>query len=229
VQLPNTRRSKNPLIWNPKISQAGSSSGTPPGSPFNIRSIVSPDRSLFRSLNLGSSTPGGLNPNPPINPGIPASSSQAQTPAMAYFDVNSPILFNDYHEMPKNPEKICPKYQLHQDPEDHIRIFKEACFRAMLEHEDVVCRLFPYTFNEQASSWYVNLPNGYISSWALMEEAFLSRFRGPIDPCALYHKLAAIKRGEGELIDNFNDRFQKAYSRLVPPYTIDDAPLLAMY
>jgi len=156
VQLPDIRQGRNPLIWNPNISQAGSSSGTPPGSPFNICSIVSPNRSLFRSLNLGSGTPGGLNPpvnpNPPINPSIPTSSGQAQTPAMAHFDVNSPILFNDYHEMPKNLEKICPKYQLHQDPVDHIRIFKEACFRARLEHEDVVCRLFPYTFNEQASS-----------------------------------------------------------------------------
>jgi len=109
--------------------------------------------------------------------------------------------------MPKNPENIYPKYRLHQDLEDHSRIFKEACFRASLKHEDVVCRLFPYTFNEKASNWYVNLPNGYISSWALMEEAFLSRFRGPVDPSTLYHKLVVIKRGEGEPIDNFNDRF----------------------
>jgi len=53
---------------------------------------------------------------------------------MAYFNVNYPISFVDYHEIPTNPEKICPKYQLHQDLEDHIRIFKEACFRARLEH-----------------------------------------------------------------------------------------------
>jgi len=62
-----------------------------------------------------------------------------------------------------------------------------------------------------------------------MEETFLSIFRGPIDPSTLYHKLATIKRGEGELIDNFNDRFQKDYSRLVAPYTVNADALLAMY
>jgi len=122
----------------------------PPGSPFSIHNIVSPDSSSFRSLNLGPSPPRA--PNPLRNLGIPQGPDQAQVPAMAYFSVNSPIQFTNYHEMPKNPEKICPKYQLHQDPEDHIRIFKEACFRARLEYEDAVCRLFPYTFNEQVSN-----------------------------------------------------------------------------
>jgi len=62
-----------------------------------------------------------------------------------------------------------------------------------------------------------------------MEQALLSRFRGPVEPSTLYHKLVEIKRGEGELINNFNDRFQKAFSKLVTPYTVTPEAILAMY
>jgi hypothetical protein len=45
-----------------------------------------------------------------------------------------------------------------------------------VQHEDVVCRLFPYTFENSASTWYFNLPVGSITSWMKFQKDFLDKF-----------------------------------------------------
>jgi len=69
---------------------------------------------------------------------------------MELFNIDLPINFVVYNDIPKNPKKLCPKYYVHQDVEDHLRTLKEAFFRERIQHEDVICRLFPYTLREEA-------------------------------------------------------------------------------
>jgi hypothetical protein len=64
------------------------------------------------------------------------------------------------HEMPRKPEKLLPKFDPDRpgSPEDHIKNFFLATLLLNVQHEDVVCRLFPYTFSGRASTWYFNFP-----------------------------------------------------------------------
>jgi hypothetical protein len=45
-----------------------------------------------------------------------------------------------------------------------------------IQHEDVVCRSFPYTFENSTSTWYFNLPVGSITSWTKFQKYFLNKF-----------------------------------------------------
>ena len=45
-----------------------------------------------------------------------------------------------------------------------------------VEHEYVVCRLFQYTFEPKASSWYFSLQDNSIVNWDGFEKAFLRKF-----------------------------------------------------
>ena len=71
------------------------------------------------------------------------------------------------HPLPKHPEKLLPKFNPEQKEleEDHVKKFMLAVRLLHIEHEDVVCRLFPYTFEGKASTWYFSLTVGSITSW----------------------------------------------------------------
>jgi hypothetical protein len=45
-----------------------------------------------------------------------------------------------------------------------------------VQHEDVVCQIFPYTFENSTSTWYFNLPIGSITSWTKFQKDFLDKF-----------------------------------------------------
>jgi hypothetical protein len=45
-----------------------------------------------------------------------------------------------------------------------------------VEHEDVVCIIFPYTFENKASTWYYNYLSSSIRSWDVFERDFLNKF-----------------------------------------------------
>ena len=71
------------------------------------------------------------------------------------------------HPLPKHTEKLLPKFDPDNDvsPEDHIKQFMIFLRLLDVHHEYVVCRLFPYTFVGQASTWFFSLAVGSIVSW----------------------------------------------------------------
>ena len=80
------------------------------------------------------------------------------------------------HPLPKHPEKLLPKFDPDNDvtPEDHIKQLMISLRLLDDQHEDVVCRLFPYTFVGQASTWFFSLAVGSIASWQQFETSFLN-------------------------------------------------------
>jgi hypothetical protein len=82
------------------------------------------------------------------------------------------------HNLPRHPEKLLPKFDPETSglPEDHIKKFILAIRLMNVQHEDVVCRIFPYTFENSASTWYFNLPVGSITSWTKFQKDFLDKF-----------------------------------------------------
>jgi hypothetical protein len=45
-----------------------------------------------------------------------------------------------------------------------------------VQHEDVVYRLFPYTFENKTSTWLFSLEESSITSWREFETAFIENF-----------------------------------------------------
>jgi hypothetical protein len=70
------------------------------------------------------------------------------------------------HNLPRHPEKLLPKFDLETLGllEYHIKKFTLAITLMNVQHEDVVCRIFPYTFENSASMWYFNSHVGSITS-----------------------------------------------------------------
>ena len=80
------------------------------------------------------------------------------------------------HPFPKKPQKFLPKYDPDDDisPEHHIKQFMDALKLMNVEHEDVVCRLFPHALQGKATKWFFNLALGSITSWDKSKEAFMA-------------------------------------------------------
>ena len=70
------------------------------------------------------------------------------------------------HDLPDNPGKWLPKFSpdLNIPAEEHINNFMLAINLNGVTQEDVVVRLFPYTLQGTAGSWYFSLPSGSILS-----------------------------------------------------------------
>jgi hypothetical protein len=82
------------------------------------------------------------------------------------------------HNLPRHPEKLLPKYYLETSgfPEDHIKKFILAIKLMNVQHEYVLCILFPYKFENSSSTWYFNFPIGSITSWNKFQKDFLDKF-----------------------------------------------------
>ena len=63
------------------------------------------------------------------------------------------------HNLPKHPDKLLPNFDLDDKAlaENHIEKFILVVQTMNVQHEDVVCRLFPLTFEGKYSLWYFSL------------------------------------------------------------------------
>lgn len=113
------------------------------------------------------------------------------------------------HPLPKHLEKLLPKFDLDNDvtPEDHIKQFMLSLRLMDVQHEYVACRLFPYTFEGQASTWFFSLVAGSIASWQQFETAFLSQFGDDITSEVLVLELSRIRFYKNDKVKDFNQRF----------------------
>ena len=94
----------------------------------------------------------GINENHPPNPPNPLAAWKARSP----LNLAPPL-----HDLPQDFEKMLPKF----DPsekilvDDHLQSFYLAIEGLKAgEHEDVICRLFPYKLKGAAASCYFSLP-----------------------------------------------------------------------
>jgi hypothetical protein len=120
------------------------------------------------------------------------------------------------HPLPKHPEKWLPKFDpdSKQIVEDHIKKFMLAIRLRSVEHEDVVCRLFPYTFEGNASTWYFSQQPHTIVSWDRFESCFLEKFGDDKSPEVLVMELSSLKMNPKEKIKDFNQRFLTLKNRI---------------
>ena len=74
-------------------------------------------------------------------------------------------------------------------------------------YEDVVCRLFPYTFEGKYSTWYFALDSGSIPSWDVFTELFTQKFGDDKTPEDLVIEISSMKTKGKERVKDFNQRF----------------------
>jgi len=67
---------------------------------------------------------------------------------------DSLVIPSQLHNLHRNPEKLLPKFDPKTSgfPEDHIKKFILAIRLMNLQHKDVLCRLFPYNFENSTST-----------------------------------------------------------------------------
>jgi hypothetical protein len=126
---------------DPNLNPAAGGSGIPPSPPPSSPSSSGGDS----SSNEG---------NPPSQPSTPMANQN--NPARPWLDRDVVTIPGAQHPLPKHLEKWIPKFDpdSKQIAEDHIKKFMLAIRLRNVEHEDIDCRLFPYTFEGNASTWY---------------------------------------------------------------------------
>lgn len=120
------------------------------------------------------------------------------------------------YDLPRNPDKFCNKFYYlgARTVDEHIEAFKDVVVCNNIEHQDVVCRIFPYSLGKNEYNWYLTLPTNSITSLDVLEKAFIDQFQVYVDPGTLYHQFASLKKSPNEPLTTFNTSFQRAYKRL---------------
>ena len=113
------------------------------------------------------------------------------------------------HRLPQHPEKLLPRFNpdSKESTEDHIQKFLLANCLMSVQAKDVVCRLFPYTFEGKESTWYFSLLEGCITSWNQFHATFLEKFGEDKTPTILALELSRIMMDGKEKIKDLNQHF----------------------
>jgi hypothetical protein len=113
---------------------------------------------------------------------------------------------------------LLPKYDPETSglPKDHIKKFILVIIIMNVQHEDIVCRIFPHTFENSASTWYFNLPVGSITSWTKFQKDFLDKFVDETTMGDLMAKLFTATMIPKERVKYFNQRFMTILNKFDP-------------
>jgi hypothetical protein len=85
-----------------------------------------------------------------------------------------------------------------------------------IQHADVVCRIFPYTFDTSASTWYFNFPIGSITSWTKFQKDFLDKFAEETTTGASMAELFVATMSSKEKVKEFNQWFTTILNKFQP-------------
>jgi hypothetical protein len=85
-----------------------------------------------------------------------------------------------------------------------------------VQHEDVVCGIFPYTFENSASTWYFNFSVGSMTSSTKFQKEFLNKFAKEITAGALMVELFAATMSSKEKVKDFNQCFTTILNKFQP-------------
>jgi hypothetical protein len=220
-QLGDIDPTVNPTDPNTNLATGGS--GIPPSPP------PSPPPSSPSSSGGDSSSDEGKPPSRPSTPNSPMANQN--NPARPWLDQDAVAVPGAQHPLPKHPEKWLPKFDpdSKQIAEDHIKKFMLAVRLRNVEHEDVVCRLFPYTFEGNASTWYFAQQPHTILSWEKFESIFLEKFGDGKPPEVLVMDLSNLKMNAKEKVKDFNQRFLTLKNRIPADSMPAESLIIAYY
>jgi hypothetical protein len=208
---------------NSNANPVAGGSGIPPSPPH------SPPPSSPSSSGGDSSSDEG---NPPSRPPTPTTPMANQNnPARPWLGQDVVAVPGPQHPLPKHPEKCLTKFDLDskRTAEDHIMKFMLDIRIHNVEHEDVVCRLFPYTFEGNASTWYFAQQPRTITSWEKFESIFLEKFGDGKPLEVLVMDLSNLKMNAKEKVKDFNQRFLTLKNRIPTDSMPAESLVIAYY
>ena len=91
--------------------------------------------------------------------------------------------------------------------DDHLQNFFLALQILVVEHDDVVCILFPHTFKAKEASWYFGLQENSIKNWDTFEILFKGKFGSQRTIATLMKELLALRMDKKEKVQDFSQRF----------------------
>jgi len=120
------------------------------------------------------------------------------------------------HDLPRHLEKYITKFDLDRknSAKEHLLRYKMKLETLQVEHEDVTCKLFSYSLEGKASSWFCNLAFGSITRWDQLERMFITKYGIKKTPSAIVRELSTIKMNHKETINDFNQRFAALLNKL---------------
>jgi hypothetical protein len=98
-----------------------------------------------------------------------------------------------------------------------------------VQHEDVVCRIFSYTFENLSSTWYFNLLIGSITSWTKFQKYFLDKFAEETTPRALMVELFIATMSSKERVKYFNQIFTTILNKFHPKAKLNQELQIKVY
>jgi len=127
---------------------------------------LSPPKSPHRSpLYFPEESPKGspnytLRASPPPIPRRSPLRNMANQLRISWLALGAVVVARQLHDFPKHSEKFLPKYDpdTKESSEDHVSKFMLAVSLMVVEHEYLVCILFPFTFEGKTFTWYFTLP-----------------------------------------------------------------------
>jgi len=142
-----------------------------------------------------------------------SSSMMAQNP---WSNPGAVLMPTSLSQLPTHPEKWLPKFNPEAGMlvEGHINKFMLSINLNGVANEDDVVRLFPYTLQGAAGSWYFSLPSKSITSWDIFQEKLLTKFGDDRSTMTLINDLSNLKTETREPIKDFNLRFNKILNKI---------------
>jgi hypothetical protein len=130
--------------------------------------------------------------------------------------------------MPRKFDNILPKLDPDKlgSSEYHVNNFFLAIHILGVQHDDVVYRLFPYTFSRKSSTRYFILHVGSITDWDRFERVFMRKFGERKTIVSLHNELGAIIMDTRERVKYFNQRFLNVIIKF--PHEFSPAQSLAI-
>jgi hypothetical protein len=83
-----------------------------------------------------------------------------------------------------------------------------------VQHEEIVLKRFPYTFENSSSTWYFNLPVGSITSWTKFQKGFSDKFAEETTTGALMTNLFPATVIPKKRVKYFNQIFMTILNKL---------------
>jgi hypothetical protein len=112
---------------------------------------------------------------------------------------------------------------------DLLNLFLDVFDFHLIEHDDLMIRLFLQTLSGQAYEWYTSLPKRSIGSFDDLIMIFLNMFSPPVMYHNLLTKFTQICLKKNERIIYFNFRFNKTLNKIHEEKRPNDPVILGCY
>ena len=114
------------------------------------------------------------------------------------------------------PTKYRPKFTGTEGvtAEEHLESFYSYADNLDISEDDVWMRVFVQSLDGEARKWFRELAPRSIADIEALDDAFLKHWGDKKDLLYYHTEFGNLKRENGELLSDFNKRFNRMYSKI---------------